>query len=404
MFISLFFICLLEFCQNTEESQNLFNGSKYLYDSYGLCAHLGARNLSSNTREEVVSNISSLGVKMVRSDLYWSEIQNDYSKDKNYTHIDELYSIIERNDLKLLPILDYSIGEFEDVWNHTKEWGDYVKGVVERYKDFTNCWEIWNEENHPLFWKGEPSCEQYYKILKEASRIIHDISPSSLILLGGMAGVDEKYLSGLFKIGADDYFDIVNFHYYPLFEPELLIPQLKKLKKILDENNCKKKVWLTEIGFSTYPNKQLKLKNQVSEFFQASSLPKIFLIAYSYGIEKVFWYCYQTEEYNEQNSEHYYGISHSDFTPKKAFYAYKVLINMLPDGASRPSLIREGDFYTCKWETKDGLGVKACWSVNGKEKRILRKGECYDLYGKRLRRRYVTISNNILYFVDNGKN
>jgi hypothetical protein len=72
--------------------------------------------------------------------------------------------------------------------------------------------------------------------------------------MGGLAGMDEKYLEYLFDLGGDKYFDIVNFHYYPNINPELLISQFDKLKKILRKYHCNRKVWLTEIGYSTFPN------------------------------------------------------------------------------------------------------------------------------------------------------
>lgn len=394
------FFYTLSSCQRSQKANLLFDCGLNLHDSYGLCAHIGGRNLENEEREKIVSNISHLGVNMVRTDLYWNGIQKTHHDRMNFSHLDNMFHSLRRHNLKSLSILDYSLPEFPDIWNYPVEWGHYVSSVVGRYAGIVDYWEIWNEENHPSFWCGLPSSEEYLKVLKKASSIIRNSDANSTVLMGGMAGMDINYLDSILCSGGGAYFDIINFHYYPNVKPEMLIVQLQILKKVLDKYNCRKKVWLTETGFSTFPNKQIKLKNQVSEEEQALYLPRLFFIAYSYGVEKVFWYCHKTEEMDERNREHFFGIVHKDLTPKKAYYAFKTLIKMLPDGSTRPVLKQEGNVFSCSWTTPEHVQVKTYWSMDGDEVVNLGKGKYFDIYGREIDGNEVRLSDSLIYVVD----
>ena len=153
--------------------------------------------MKTNVRDSVIKNISQLGVDIVRTDLYWDNIQTKTSTTKSYVHLDNMFKSLENNNLRSLSILDYSIIGCEDIWNHTNEWGDYIKGVVKRFDTNVDYWEIWNEENHPHFWQGVPSAKQYLEILRKASTIIRNEDKHSTVLMGGLAGMDEKYLEDL---------------------------------------------------------------------------------------------------------------------------------------------------------------------------------------------------------------
>ena len=357
--------------------------------------------MKTNVRDSVIKNISQLGVDIVRTDLYWDNIQTKTSTTKSYVHLDNMFKSLENNNLRSLSILDYSIIGCEDIWNHTNEWGDYIKGVVKRFDTNVDYWEIWNEENHPHFWQGVPSAKQYLEILRKASTIIRNEDKHSTVLMGGLAGMDEKYLEDLFDLGGDKYFDIVNFHYYPNINPELLISQFDKLKKILRKYHCNRKVWLTEIGYSTFPNENVKLRNQVSEEQQAFYLPRIFLIAYCFGVEKVFWYCHKTEENDENNREHYFGIVHNNLTPKKAYFAYKTLIKMMPNGSKRPELKKHGNLYICSWTTPMGDKVKAYWTTHGQKLYNFNEEDCFDIYGNKISNNKIKVSPSIIYVKGN---
>lgn len=388
-------------CGGVKESHNFFYGEEVLQNAYGICFHYSDISSSESRRDSVFKRIDELQIDLVRTDLYWHAIQANSNSMRTYKHFDELFESLKKYDLRLLPILDYSLPEFPEIWNHINEWSDYVLDAVSRYASNVDYWEIWNEENLPHFWQGKPSPVHYMALLKKTSSIIRKKDPNSEILIGGLAGVDEEYLGQILKKGYR-FFDVVNFHYYnnPQQPPEDLIEKLEKLNEVLEKYHCMKKVWITETGYSTYPNDKMKSHGQVSEQEQAIRLPRIFLIAFCYGIEKVFWYDLVSSAKDIKDKEFFFGIVDKNLQPKKAFYSYKTLVKMLPNNCARPSFVVRDNVYTCTWKTETGKCTKAMWMPYGKKK-VKVNGECYDVYGQPLASDSVTLSPSIVYVRSN---
>lgn len=98
---------------------------------------------------------------------------------------------------------------------------------------------------------------------------------------------------------------------------------------------------------------------------QARRVARIHLISFAYGIDKVFWYKFRSNEIDPYYSEDNFGMVHKDLSPKPAYYAYMTLIRMLPNGSLRPKLSLENGVYTAKWTKPNGQKVKALWRKNG---------------------------------------
>lgn len=95
---------------------------------------------------------------------------------------------------------------------------------------------------------------------------------------------------------------------------------------------------------------------------QARRLPILFLTAFAYGVEKVFWYNLRSLERDKFNPEDHFGLLHSDMKPKEAFYAYKNLTKLCPSGAVRPLMEKKGGAVKCSWIRPDGKHVCCLWS------------------------------------------
>lgn len=98
---------------------------------------------------------------------------------------------------------------------------------------------------------------------------------------------------------------------------------------------------------------------------QARRIARLHIIPYAYGIDKVFIYESRSPEVDKHYSEDCYGIFHSDLSPKPAVGAYRTLVQMLPDGSSRPSLSVENGNYTARWRKPEGTPVIAMWRADG---------------------------------------
>lgn len=100
----------------------------------------------------------------------------------------------------------------------------------------------------------------------------------------------------------------------------------------------------------------------VTEAGQAEQLPRTFLIALACGVERIFPYNLRALENTPENMEHHFGIVHRDFSPKPAWYAYRTLTQLCPNGSTRPDLAYKEDIYEATWKRPDNQIVTALWS------------------------------------------
>ncbi len=99
-----------------------------------------------------------------------------------------------------------------------------------------------------------------------------------------------------------------------------------------------------------------------TEAEQAKRIARVHLIAFSCGVEKVFWNGLRSSENDPKRKRDWSGLYRKDFSPKPAARAYKTLTTLLPSGSGRPELsIRDG-VYLAHWIAADGRNVWAVWS------------------------------------------
>lgn len=114
--------------------------------------------------------------------------------------------------------------------------------------------EILNEpemkEPFLTFYKG--SQEEYAEILKESYGTIKSACPDCIVIHAGAAGATKAsidYWRKIFELSEDNYFDIANIHFVKF--GDLTTLNAKDFKKLLQENNINKSLWVTEAEYSS---------------------------------------------------------------------------------------------------------------------------------------------------------
>ena len=95
---------------------------------------------------------------------------------------------------------------------------------------------------------------------------------------------------------------------------------------------------------------------------QARRVARIYLLAFAYGIDRVFWYNFRSRELNLNEREDCFGVIHADFTDKPSMRAYRTLARFCPDGSTRPILRHNDNIFRAQWATPDKHVVHAIWS------------------------------------------
>ncbi len=392
-------------CSNAQEIPCRFPCSEKLTDAYGVCAHMDLKGFDGQYIEREMKILKNLGVNYVRVDFRWSLIRSNLKQVyEKYDHLDRLILAAKKNDINILPILGYTLPDCLYPWDDTKSWFSYLDGIYSRYGDFINVWELWNEQN-----RNNVDAVSYSKLMFLTKSWLHNKSSKNILLFGGLGGIDIKYLR---DVNASKYqyqgMDIMNLHYYAhTGGPEWMLEHtFIDLEKSMFSHGLNHHVWMTETGNNTYNEKRgwHKRKHSCSEEEQAIWLPRNYIICFSSGFDKVFYYQLRAYETEIDKGKDHFGILHKDLTPKPAFGAFKTLLRMLPNGSTRPKTFLKNGIYLAEWKNPQGKIVYALWTRD-KEKTInlQTKGHyyAYDIYGKKIVKNITKISPAIIYLVGN---
>ncbi len=138
-----------------------------------------------------------------------------------------------------------------------KDWKNWVKTVVLRYRDSIDAYQIWNEANLKTFWEGTP--EQMAQLTKEAYKIIRKYDPTAKVVAASTTvrlkksynKFFPKYLKALKKQKWP--VDVISFHGYPsgTGTPADRVNYIKMVQNDMKKGKvpASKALWDTEINY-----------------------------------------------------------------------------------------------------------------------------------------------------------
>ncbi|MBQ7667262.1 MAG: hypothetical protein IJS46_04630, partial [Kiritimatiellae bacterium] len=102
----------------------------------------------------------------------------------------------------------------------------------------------------------------------------------------------------------------------------------------------------------------------IDEATQARYLVRSLAICLALGVDGYYWYEFRAPEDDPNNSEHHFGLTHKDFAPKPAFFAYRNFIEHRPPGSVQrtvPLVDPQTGIYRSEWTTPDGTVHGCLW-------------------------------------------
>ena len=219
--------------------------------SLGTCAHVTRDEFAE--RDVAYKMMREAGMDCVRCDFDWRWYQKDKDAPLDWRMCDAVVDDAAKRGITVLPILCNPPDWARPVQDHVAEWRSFVRATAAHFKGRIPVYEIWNEENHPGFWKN-PNAEDYVPVLRAAYEEIKAVDPSAKVAIGGTAGLALDYLDGVYKAGGKDCFDIMNVHPYSWPNPpDALAGQMESLRRLMAKyGDAAKPVWITEIGWPTH--------------------------------------------------------------------------------------------------------------------------------------------------------
>ena len=102
----------------------------------------------------------------------------------------------------------------------------YVKDAVKRYGDRIRYWEVWNEPDVSMFYRGTP--EEFAKVVQTAAKAVHEADPRAVVMAAGYTHSGWGWHRRTAKAGAFKGIDMISLHYgTPDAPPEETYVKLK---------------------------------------------------------------------------------------------------------------------------------------------------------------------------------
>ena len=173
------------------------------------------------------------------------------------------------------------------------DWAAFITAVATRYRGKISSYELWNEPNASGFWTGTP--QQMVEMAARAYPIIKSIDPSAIVTTPAVSSSGwplshDAWLDQYLAAGGGKHADVIAWHGYagrndrPSLPPEELSEQIKVLRRVLAKHNLgQMPIWNTEGGWGK--NAQLPDENA-----QAAFLIKWYMINFTNGIARAYWY------------------------------------------------------------------------------------------------------------------
>lgn len=160
------------------------------------------------------------------------------------------------------------------------DWRTYVQTVGQRYKGRIKYWEIWNETNYGGFYTG--TVDQMYQMTVAAQQVLKAIDPTNVILSPNVTWVHgNEWLDKFLQLGGGQYVDVISWHRYTTYTPELDLPLVDSIKSVMKQNGIDKPIWDTEGSTTGSPP---------SSDQAAGALARDYILQWSWGIFNFNWY------------------------------------------------------------------------------------------------------------------
>lgn len=317
-----------------------------------------------------IKMLAAAGFRWVRTDFVWQGTEVEKGK-YDFSAYDRLLSALNEYKIRPLFILDYSNKLYDN--DHApftdegrRAFASWAAAAVHRYRGRGILWEIYNEPNTG-FWTPKPRVSDYIKLALETGKAIHDAAPGEQVIGPAVWGIDFDFLEQCFQSGLLNYWWAVSVHPYRKTEPESVVDDYARLRKLIDKYAPAGKrvpIISSEWGYSS-------ASFNVGEIKQGALLARQLLINQSQGIMLSVWYDWHDDGQNPGEIEHHFGTvlptSYGNRDPlydsKPAYHAAQTLSSFLGGHRFSERVILTNDDYVLAFQ-KNGEVRFAAWTTS----------------------------------------
>ena len=184
-------------------------------------------------------------------------------------------------------------------------WNDFVTAIIQHVQNWNTAhsasvkvyWETWNEPNAPT-WAGTTA--QMVTLAHNLYNIVHSLDPAAVVLTPCPQGFHAyQWMQSYFAAGGGAYADVIAFHGYMgstngIANPaEWIVTDVANMRSVMAAaGQGSKPLWNTEYAWDSGDNTALPNADD-----QAAFLAKTYILQWSLGLSRVYWYMYENQSY-----------------------------------------------------------------------------------------------------------
>ena len=335
-------------------------------DIFGVGSYVVQR--SGSVSPLLIGRARLLGVHWVREEITATRLHNRPDAPYFWAPYDRVIGQERRAGLHVLGLLDYSntwgyanhgVMPHRDMTRLSADFARYAYAVARHFRHKIRYWQVWNEPNLPMFWNPQPNPEDYADLLSVAYRAIKRANPRARVVLGGLSGVDLKYLN---RVAARTHdFDVIAVHPYRNTPEDKLLGHIQALKV------WHKPIWFSEMGWTGEDSCHLCWDEDTQERY----LVRLYSLAAAAGVQRIFWYDLRDDiRRTSASPEAHFGLLRRDLSGKPAFAALAVLTRVL-HGASfvHADSMGAGGLYVLRFSSPQGP-IAVAWNVSDTDSEV----------------------------------
>jgi hypothetical protein len=340
-------------------------------DNFGVNTGITTMRLD----EEDLLKMRKTGIRYVRFDLFWHEIERAKGV-YIWGPFDRMIMSLKRHDLKPILILDYGnkLYQPEGGGIRTEEarqgFANFAAAAVARYNNRIPgiIWEVWNEPNSNNFWGPKRNADEFVALIKAAVPAMRKADPTATIVSGGILelfwSVTQAYLERCFELGLLKEVDGLGVHLYGGGRnqfPERILEELGDLRKRMAAHGAPPDypVLNTEYGAGVKGFEKLRGPNRADqERGQAEAYVRMYLLTLLARLKLNIWYEWRWRD-NLSNQ----AILNSDGSPRAIYTAIETLNDRFAGYTFERRIEQPGkDDYVLIF-AKDGRRRIAAWTT-----------------------------------------
>lgn len=119
-----------------------------------------------------------------------------------------------------------------------------------------HAWQVWNEPNIPVYWRGGVNARAYTKLLRTVGAAIKKENPGAEVITAGIPNSNTgqpfaKFVRGIYRAGGRSAFDALSIHPYAR-NYRGTVAGVRYARRLMNRHGDRAgRIWVTELGWSS---------------------------------------------------------------------------------------------------------------------------------------------------------